>query len=114
MYTLIAITLIVVCVLTILIVLIQNPKGGGIAANFSNIPTQLMGVKKSSDFIEKATWGCAIAILVLTLSIGFTKPESATEGPRGTRLQEQIDNLPKAQQPQAPAPPAATKDSAKK
>jgi preprotein translocase subunit SecG len=107
MYSFIAVVLIIVSVLTILIVLIQNPKGGGIAANFSNIPTQLMGVKKSTDFIEKATWGCALAILVLTLSIGFTKPDKAEAG-KDTRLKEQIDNLPAPKMPaQQPAPAAA-------
>ncbi|MBI3235717.1 MAG: preprotein translocase subunit SecG [Bacteroidetes bacterium] len=108
MYSFLAITLIIVCALTILIVLIQNPKGGGIAANFSNIPTQLMGVKKSSDFIEKATWGCAIAILLLTLSIGFTKPETQGEA-KDTRLKEQIDNLPAPKQQPAPVAPAPAK-----
>lgn len=102
MYSFLAILLIIVCVLTILIVLIQNPKGGGIAANFSNIPNSLMGVKKSSDFIEKATWGCAIAIMLITLTIGFARPEKAGAS-KETRLEEQINSLPapNLQQPKA-------------
>ena len=116
MYSFIAIVLIIVCILTILVVLIQNPKGGGIAANFSNIPNSLMGVKKSSDFIEKATWGCALAILLLTLAINFTKPEEASAG-KDTRLKEQIDALPAPKMPaqqQAPAGAQTAPDSNKK
>lgn len=112
MYSFLAILLIIVCVLTILVVLIQNPKGGGIAANFSNIPNSLMGVKKSSDFIEKATWGCALAIMLITLSIGFTRPEQTGAG-KGSRLEEQINTLP-APNMQQPKAPAAQPDSNKK
>ena len=60
MLTLVFILIIVACVLLTLVVLIQNPKGGGIAANFV-APTQIMGAKRSTDVVEKATWVLALA-----------------------------------------------------
>jgi preprotein translocase subunit SecG len=53
-------------ILLILIVLVQNPKGGGLASGFSS-SSQFMGVKRTADFIEKATWGLAAAIVVLSI-----------------------------------------------
>lgn len=68
MYQLFLIISLIVCVLLVLIVLIQNPKGGGLTSNFSG-SAQLMGVKKTGDFLEKGTWGLAIALMVLSLII---------------------------------------------
>jgi preprotein translocase subunit SecG len=59
---------VLVCVLLGLIVLIQNPKGGGLASNFSS-SSQLMGVQKTGDFLEKGTWVLAITLMVLSLAI---------------------------------------------
>ncbi len=57
------------------VVLIQDSKGGGLASNFAG-SNQIMGVRKTTDLIEKVTWGLAIAILVLCLSCAFiTKKE---------------------------------------
>lgn len=70
MFTLVIILSIIASILLILIVLIQNPKGGGIAANFS-AANQIAGVKRTNDFIEKATWTLAIALLVFSLSSGY-------------------------------------------
>jgi len=69
MYTLIIVLLFIVCILLILIVLVQNSKGGGLASNFQS-SNQIMGVRKTTDFLEKATWVLAAALLVL--SIGGT------------------------------------------
>ena len=52
------------------VVLIQDSKGGGLASNFAG-SNQIMGVRKTTDLIEKVTWGLAIAILVLCLSCAF-------------------------------------------
>ena len=46
------------------IVLIQKPKGGGIASNFSG-GSQIMGVKRTNEIVEKLTWGLAVALLFL-------------------------------------------------
>jgi len=68
MYSLLLIIAIIVCVLLVLIVLIQNPKGGGLSSNFSS-SSQLMGVQKTGDFLEKGTWILAITLMVLSLAI---------------------------------------------
>jgi len=68
MYQLLLIISIIVCVLLVCIVLIQNPKGGGLTSNFSS-SSQLMGVQKTGDFLEKGTWFLAIALMVLSLAI---------------------------------------------
>jgi len=67
MYILITLT-VIVCALLGLFVLIQNPKGGGLSSDFSG-SSQLAGVKKTGDILEKGTWVLAIGIMVLALAI---------------------------------------------
>ena len=71
MYLVLLIIIIVVCVLLGFIVLIQNPKGGGLSSNFSS-SSQLMGVQKTGDFLEKGTWILAISLMVLSLAINVS------------------------------------------
>jgi preprotein translocase subunit SecG len=71
MYIAITVLIIVVCLFLILTVLVQNPKGNGLAAGFSNIGNQVMGARKSGDVMEKATWYSVITLLVLSLASGF-------------------------------------------
>lgn len=67
MFTTLIILAIIASILLIFIVLIQKPKGGGIAANFSG-GNQIMGVKRTNDFVEKATWTLSAALLVFVLA----------------------------------------------
>ena len=60
MYTAISVLIFIICVLLILIVLVQNSKGGGLASSFAS-SNQIMGVRKTTDFLEKATWTLAEA-----------------------------------------------------
>lgn len=62
------IVILIVAVLLTLVVLAQNSKGGGLASNMGGSSAQIMGVKKTGDFLEKLTWGLAIALLVLSLT----------------------------------------------
>jgi len=87
---LILILAIIVCVLLILIVTIQNPKGGGIAANFS-AGNQIMGVKRTNDFVEKATWTLATALLVLSLASNLFNTSSTTVETGESLLQNKIE-----------------------
>ena len=76
MGTLISILIVIVCLLLILVVLVQNSKGGGLASSFSS-SNQVMGVRKTGDFLEKATWTLAIALLVLSLiSTAYNTPSN--------------------------------------
>lgn len=77
MLTALTILIALVCVLLMLAVLIQNPKGGGVDATFGGSQAnQMFGAAKSADFIEKLTWYLAIALFVLciitTLMVGST------------------------------------------
>ncbi len=115
MYTALTIIIILVSILLSLVVLIQNPKGGGIVSGIIG-SSQVMGVKKTSDFIEKLTWGLAVSLVVLCLAASFSLP-STEDRNVGTTMQEQIDNsaapmnqqVPAQQQPaqQQPASPPA-------
>jgi preprotein translocase subunit SecG len=68
MYTLIIGVIIFLSLLLILVVLAQNPKGGGLSSQFGGAGvSQVMGVKKTGDLLEKLTWGFSITILSLTL-----------------------------------------------
>lgn len=76
MYTLFVILIVLAAVLMIGIVLIQESKGGGLASNFSS-SNQIMGVRKTTDFIEKATWGLAIAMVVFSVVCAYVAPTAA-------------------------------------
>ncbi len=71
MYAFITILIIVVCALLGAVVLIQNPKGGGLSASFGGVGQQLLGARRSTDVVEKLTWGFAVALIVLCLSTAF-------------------------------------------
>lgn len=66
MYILAIVLIFIVCLLMVLIVLVQNSKGGGLASSFSS-NNQIMGVRRTTDFLEKATWYLAGALLVLCI-----------------------------------------------
>lgn len=92
MYLLISVLIIVVCVFLVLIVLVQNSKGGGLASNFAG-SNQIMGVRKTADFLEKATWTLAVSLLVLTLLASLTMPRDKGNASRSA-IEKQIQNSP--------------------
>jgi preprotein translocase subunit SecG len=75
MYVFVSILVLIVCVLLALVVLVQNSKGGGLASNFAG-SSQIMSVRKTADFLEKATWTLAILLLVLSLISVFAIPRN--------------------------------------
>lgn len=103
MYQLLLIIAIIVCVLLVLIVLIQNPKGGGLSSNFSS-SSQLMGVQKTGDFLEKGTWGLAIFLMVLSLVINVAVKGGTDKG--AIRDQDKINSISKPLTPSTTAPAA--------
>lgn len=80
MYTFFTIMIVITAVLLILIVLVQNSKGGGLASGFGQ-GNQIMGVKKTADFLEKATWTLAIALMIFSLLASFSVPHKKVEKP---------------------------------
>ncbi|MDR1120242.1 MAG: preprotein translocase subunit SecG [Dysgonamonadaceae bacterium] len=90
-YTFLSALIVIASIALVLIVLIQNSKGGGLASSFAS-SNQVMGVRKTTDFLEKATWFLAGTVLVLSIFasavIGgaheVVQPESV--------MKEQIEN----------------------
>ena len=111
-YIFVSVLVIIACFLQILIVLVQNSKGGGLAANFTSTG-QSMGIRKTADFLEKSTWTLAGAILILCVVATATIPRGETSG--RSRIESQIQNavdpnavptLPTAIPPSTTTPPA--------
>ncbi len=88
-YVLISVLVLITCVLLILIVLVQNSKGGGLASNFAS-NNQIMGVRKTTDFLEKATWTLAIVLLTLTLTSTFVIPRGQVIETRQSEIMDRI------------------------
>jgi preprotein translocase subunit SecG len=90
MYHLVTVLIVIACVLLILVVLVQSSKGGGLAAGFS-ASSQIMGVRKTADFLEKATWTLASSILVLSLVASMTVPRQRGQESK-SRIEDQVEN----------------------
>ena len=91
-YILISVLILITCVLLVLVVLVQNSKGGGLASNFSG-SNQFMGVRKSADFLEKTTWTLAIVLLVLSMFSFFIIPKNQVKAvTQESEIQKQIDD----------------------
>ncbi|MBR2318187.1 MAG: preprotein translocase subunit SecG [Bacteroidaceae bacterium] len=73
MYLLCVSLIVIVSVLMCLIVLIQNSKGGGLASGFAS-SNQIMGVRKTTDFLEKATWTLAGLMVVISILAAYSLP----------------------------------------
>jgi preprotein translocase subunit SecG len=88
MLTLIIILIILACIVLAFFVLIQNSKGGGLASQFAG-SNQVMGVRKTADFLEKATWTLAGSVMVLCLLVAFiTKQEFKRDEPARERMEQ--------------------------
>ncbi len=91
----------IVSVLLVMIVLIQNPKGGGLGASFGGLSNSFMGVQRTTDILEKATWTLAILLLVFSLitkvfaggqTITVNNESSEIEGMTNPGVQDQGGN----------------------
>ncbi|MDP4238969.1 MAG: preprotein translocase subunit SecG [Bacteroidota bacterium] len=115
MYVLLTILIVIASVLLTLLVLVQNSKGGGLAAGFSS-SNQIMGVRKTTDFLEKATWGLVIFVVVLSIAaVGVHKHQPAASN--DSEIKDQYQHAKQAE-PGVVAPnfgenPEATKTPAK-
>src|SRR5512139_1258915 len=77
-YIFVSVLVIIACILQVMIVLVQNSKGGGLAANFTSAG-QSMGVRKTADFLEKSTWTLAAAIVLLCLVATASIPRGQSQ-----------------------------------
>jgi preprotein translocase subunit SecG len=116
MYVLLTILIVIASILLTLLVLVQNSKGGGLAAGFSS-SNQIMGVRKTTDFLEKATWGLVIFVVVLSIAaVGVHKHQPAAVSSE-SEIKDQYKHAKQAE-PGVVAPnfgenPEATKTPAK-
>lgn len=78
MYTLLTILILIAAILMCLVVLIQESKGGGLASSFSN-SNQILGVRKTTDLIEKVTWGLAATIVILSICAVYSVPQATSK-----------------------------------
>ena len=78
MYLLFVVLMVLAAILRCFVVLVQNSKGGGLSSSFAST-NQIMGVRKTTDFIEKLTWGLAIFMVVISIATSYVIP-TTTEG----------------------------------
>ncbi|MBP1664022.1 MAG: protein translocase subunit secG [Bacteroidetes bacterium] len=102
MYVFLIILIVIFSLLLTLIVLVQNSKGGGLAAGFQS-SNQIMGVRKTTDFLEKATWGLAAAIVVLSIITVGVKSNAPKEV-NDSEIKEQSLDLNKQMQQKTATP----------
>ncbi len=92
------------------IVLVQNPKGGGLAGSFAGLSNQFMGVKQTTDVLEKGTWIFAAVIGVLCLASTFFITGGSTTRIPETTVPARTQQIPV---PQNNTPPATNPAPAK-
>ena len=112
LYVIFAVLILIASVLLVGVVLIQKSKGGGLAANVSGY-NQFAGVKRTTEFVEKATWGLAIFICVLSIASAFVQAPTFGTQTEGTEQAAPAQQGEKAAAPaaQAPAAQAPAKDA---
>ena len=108
MTALFSILIVVISILLVLVILVQNPKGGGLSSAFGgDSPQMLGGVKKTTDFLDKTTWGLVIGLFALVIAMNMSGGDVVEE--EDTLLREQVEGA----VPFQPAPvPVSTDDPA--
>ena len=87
LYTLFVILIVIAAILMIGIVLIQESKGGGLSSSFAGY-NQVAGVRKTTDFIEKATWALAASMVAISIICAWVAPTVSTD----SSVMEGIEN----------------------
>jgi len=101
MYIFLTILIVIAAVLLTLLVLVQNSKGGGLAAGFAS-GNQVMGAPKTADFLEKATWTLVALIVAFSIAaVGFNKGQAESFDDQSVIQVEQT--APAAELPAEPA-----------
>ena len=106
MYIFLSILIVIACVLLIGVVLIQKSKGGGLASDYSS-GNQFLGYRKTTDFVEKATWSLAIFICIISIFASFAIRGNNYNHSAITPAAPQQTEAPATAPKEAPAAPAA-------
>ncbi|WP_396169184.1 preprotein translocase subunit SecG [Flavobacterium sp.] len=102
-FTIFLVLITIVCFLLIIVIMVQNPKGGGLSSSIGG-STQMGGVQKTTDFLDKSTWFLAGALIVLVLlsSLSF----SGNLGDNNNKIIDASQSVaPKTTEKEAPAAP---------
>lgn len=103
MYIFLTILIVIAAILLTLLVLVQNSKGGGLAAGFAS-GNQVMGAPKTADFLEKATWTLVALIVVFSIAaVGFHAGQQAMTEEQSAIVVDEAPAIPAAELPAEPA-----------
>lgn len=105
MASILTVIILIICILLALAVLVQNSKGGGLASGFQS-SGQMFGVRRTTDFLEKATWGLASALIVLSIMASVLGSNGSVDKKESIAKQNAGDITAPAA-PAAPTAPAA-------
>lgn len=106
MFTLLISLIVIFSALLIVLILVQNPKGGGINGEFNPTgATQMFGVQKTGDLVEQLTWGFSIAILSMVLLTNFTITSNTSGNVKSVNVEKAAGKT----IPSAPAPKPVNK-----
>ena len=99
MYIFITILIVIAAILLTLLVLVQNSKGGGLAAGFAS-GNQVMGAPKTADFLEKATWTLVALIIVFSIAaVGFNQGQEVVNEEQSAIVIDEAPAAPAAELP---------------
>ena len=101
MLILFVILIVLSCVILGFFVLVQNPKGGGLSGTIGGFSNQFMGVKQTTDVLEKGTWVFAVIVAVLCICSVLFVPKASS----GPSLLNEVDTKTRATQQATPPPP---------
>ncbi len=91
MYTFLTVLIVIASILLTLVVLVQKSKGGGLAAGFAS-SNQVLGVRKTTEFIEKFTWGLVSVLVVLSIIAASMHPYRQASGGMQSEIRDQYQN----------------------
>lgn len=99
-FTILTVLIIIASVLLVIVVLLQNSKGDGMASNFI-AGNQTFGVRQTADILEKITWGLVVFIFIVSIIASFTTKTNGGE----IDVTDRIENVTTEQQPEFPTAP---------
>lgn len=112
LFVVLIVLMVLAAILMCFVVLVQNSKGGGLSSAFAS-SNQIMGVRKTTDFIEKLTWGLAVFMVVISIATSYVIPHQT---PNSSVIMEQAIEEQKTNPLNAPAgfdaPQTETQDAA--
>ena len=102
-YITLSILIVIASILLTIVVLLQNSKGGGLAANFAS-GNQTFGVRQTADFLEKLTWGLAATIILLCIIANFVIPSKKQQNSSALKQQLEQTEQPASEYPSGTLP----------